>query len=166
MKEENGRACCFSGHRDLSEAECETLPLRLEGEIRRAAERGYRDFLVGGARGFDTLAAEAVVRLRDEGLPIRLFLLLPCRGQADGWSAEERARYQRLLREADGTEWISERYFRGCMQKRDRALVDRSDLCLAYLRKKTGGTAYTVGYAERRGISVLRLAEEESTTAE
>lgn len=166
MREKCGRVCCFSGHRELLLAEREALPLRLEREIRKAAEGGYRDFLVGGARGFDTLAAEAVLRLREAGLPIRLLLLLPCEGHADGRRSEERARFQRVATRADGTELISSRYFRGCMQKRDRALVDRSELCIAYLRKRTGGTAYTVAYAVRQGIRVLHLAETVGDDAE
>ena len=45
------------------------------------------------------------------------------------------------------------------MQKRDRYLVDDSSVCLAYLTRATGGTAYTVNYARRRGLRIVNIAE-------
>ena len=38
-------------------------------------------------------------------------------------------------------------------------MVDRSTVCIAYCNRKTGGTAYTVRYALRQGVTVRNLAE-------
>jgi hypothetical protein len=45
------------------------------------------------------------------------------------------------------------------MQKRNRHLVDNSSVCICYLTKPTGGTAYTVNYARRSGLQVINMAE-------
>ena len=46
------------------------------------------------------------------------------------------------------------------MHVRNRALVDASNVCIAYMTDASrGGTAYTVRYAEKKGIPVYNLAE-------
>ncbi len=46
-----------------------------------------------------------------------------------------------------------------CIVKRNRHLVDYSSACICYLNKSTGGTAYTVEYAKKRGLQIINLAE-------
>ena len=45
------------------------------------------------------------------------------------------------------------------MMVRNRYMVDRSSLCLCYLRKASGGTKSTVDYAKKAGLQLLNLAE-------
>jgi len=152
-------AVCFSGHRDIPEGEREALTVRLEAALTRLIEGRFDCFYAGGAIGFDTMAAEAVLRLRVRHPHIRLCLVLPCHGQEARWSAENRLTYDRIRDAADLVLYTSpHRYTPGCMQQRDRSLVDRSSVCLCYLAHPTGGTAYTVAYARRRGLSVINLA--------
>ena len=99
-------ACCFTGHRPAglpqSAGGMAALRLALMRVVQAACDGGVRTFLAGGAQGFDQLAAEAVLLLRD-GLPdLRLLLALPSPAQADGWSDAARARYGETLRRADG----------------------------------------------------------------
>ena len=67
------------------------------------------------------------------------------------------AEYDRIRASADFVRVLSPTYHRGCMHVRNRYMVDRSDVCICYLRTMTGGTAYTVGYAESRGLEIIRL---------
>ena len=150
--------CCFTGHRRLPAEGLRTLAGRLEAELRGLISRGFCRFCAGGALGFDTLAAEAVLALREEFSHLSLLLLLPCRDQAARWRPEEVRRYEQIKREADAVEYVGERYARGCMQRRNRALVERSDLCVCYLTRSTGWTKYTVEYAAKRGLPILNLA--------
>ena len=46
------------------------------------------------------------------------------------------------------------------MLKRDRYMVDNSDIVVAYLTKSSGGTYYTVKYANEKGVKVVNLANE------
>lgn len=79
----------------------EPLRAALLSEIQRLyAEKGVTEFYTGGARGFDTMAAEAVLKIR-EALPVRLHLILPCKGQSDRWHFAEKRRYREILKQAD-----------------------------------------------------------------
>ena len=66
--------------------------------------------------------------------------------------------YERIKALADKVVYTSQEYTKGCMHKRNRHLVDHSSVCVCYLTKKDGGTAYTVDYAERQGLEVINLA--------
>ena len=84
--------------------------------------------------------------------------MLPCRSQTRGWRQSDIEEYNHILEQADKVVYTSEDYFNGCMQKRNRHLVDGSSLCIAYLTKGTGGSAYTVKYAENNGLTVINIA--------
>lgn len=132
----------------------------LEQTIVSLYERGYRVFVAGGALGFDTMAAKAVLMLRENGYPdIKLVLALPCRSQTAGWGEGEIAVYETICSLADQVIYVSETYFSGCMHKRNRYMVDHSSVCISYMTRTTGGTAYTVRYAERAGVRVIDLAK-------
>lgn len=122
-------------------------------------EQGYRYFGAGGALGFDTLAAQAVLRLRERYPQIRLILVLPCLNQTRGWPQADTDAYEEIKRCADKVTYTSEHYFRGCMQKRNRHLADNSSACICYLTKPTGGTAYTVNYASEHGLTIINIAK-------
>ena len=154
MKE---KTCCFTGHREIEEADLPTIRERLLDAVREKISLGYRYFGVGGALGFDTLAAQAVLALKNEFPDIALILVLPCREQTRFWKKEDVAAYEEILARADKCVYTSENYFRGCMQKRNRRLVDESSACIAYLRRESGGTAYTVNYAKGAGIALTLL---------
>lgn len=130
---------------------------KLLGTLVTLIEQGYRYFGAGGALGFDTLAAQAVLRLRERYPQIRLILVLPCLNQTRGWPQADIDTYEEIKRCADKVTYTSEHYFRGCMQKRNRHLVDNSSACICYLTKPTGGTAYTVDYARRMGLRIINV---------
>ena len=44
------------------------------------------------------------------------------------------------------------------MFKRNRHLVDNSSVCIYYLTKEDGGTAYTVNCARQKGLKVVNVA--------
>ena len=149
---------CFTGHRRIDAQEALRLPAALDAVIRELYDRGARVFRAGGAMGFDTVAALKVLEVKKEFPNIRLELFLPCRDQTRKWYLYDRLVYARILRRADRTEYASDSYTPYCMLARDRELVTGSDVCVAYLKKPTGGTAYTVQYAESVGVRVVRLA--------
>ena len=124
-----------------------------------AIEQGYRYFGCGGALGFDTLAAQTVLRLREIYPEIRLILVLPCRDQTRGWKQADVAEYDRIMKAADKVTYTSEQYYSGCMHKRNRHLVDNSSLCICYLTEQSGGTAYSVNYARSQGLKIINVAE-------
>ena len=151
------KSICATGHRQIYE-DPRSLAYRIYETVLQKAAMGYTTFYAGGALGFDTLFAEAVLRARERNASIRLVLVIPCRDQAARWRECDRERYARIAAAADETVCLFERYTTGCMHARNRYMVDHSDLCLAYLVKNEGGTAYTVRYAQSHGIPVENVA--------
>lgn len=156
------RTVCFTGHRVLPTEKISEILKSLEDALVALIEQGYCYFGAGGALGLDTLAAQAVLRLRERYPQIRLILVLPCRNQTRGWPQADVDIYEEIKRCADKVTYTSESYFRGCMQKRNRHLVDNSSVCICYLTKPTGGTAYTVNYARRSGLRIINIAGPDS----
>jgi uncharacterized phage-like protein YoqJ len=48
-------------------------------------------------------------------------------------------------------------YTKGCMQKRNRVLVDSCDTLLAVFDGQPGGTRHTIDYAKKKGKRVIVL---------
>lgn len=151
---------CFTGHRTVTAQEQRFLAVWLPEQIRTLYARGFRTFYNGAAMGFDIIAAEAVLALRAECPQIRLHLLLPCRTQSRGWSVDWQKRYAVILAQADQTEILEEDrpVSRETFLRRDRALVDRSAVCIAFCKRMQSGTGYTVRYARQCGREVLLAA--------
>lgn len=151
--------CSFTGHRTIPSGMSDYLFRRIKDGVNYLYLQGVRTFLAGGALGFDALAAEAVIECRKEHRDIRLVIVIPCRDQAARWSAEQRARYERINAAADEVICLAEHYYRGCMHDRNRYMIDNSRACICYLTEQTGGTAYTVGYARSKGLKIFNLAK-------
>ena len=157
MKE---KTCCFTGHRELPEEQLPQLKQALFKVIVRLASQGVTRFACGGALGFDTLAAQMVLMVKEAFPQIELLLILPCKTQEKYWSKDEQKIYREILARADRVVFVSETYIQGCMQKRNRLLVKGSSVCVCYCTKKQGGTFYTVRYARQNGLNLINLAEE------
>ena len=156
MKE---KTCCFTGHRELPEEQLPQLKQALFNVIVRLASQGVTRFACGGALGFDTLAAQMVLMVKEAFPQIELLLILPCKTQDKYWPKEDQEIYREILARADRVVFVSETYIQGCMQKRNRLLVEGSSVCVCYCTKKQGGTFYTVRYARQKGLDLINLAE-------
>ena len=152
------KTCCFTGHREIPLEKRAEIADRLERIIISLYQQGIRVYKAGGALGFDTLAARTVLRLRENCPGMKLILVLPCLTQTKGWKPENIAEYERIKAQADKVVYISKEYTRGCMHKRNRYLVDNSGVCICYLTRERGGTAYTVNYAEKRKLEIINIA--------
>lgn len=161
------QCCAFTGHRpkkfpwgyNESDARCITLKKALADEISRLAKAGYTDFFSGMAEGADTWAALTVLALKREDPALKLHCILPCEGQADGWSASARDLYSSILVQADKVLYVNRQYQPGCMLERNRYLVDHAACLLAvYNGEQRGGTAMTVRYAKKLGRKMIVIA--------
>lgn len=160
MMNERPITCCFTGHRTVPKASEAQIRARLAAAVQGLYLQGYRRFVAGGAVGFDTMAADVVLAFRRHYPEISLILMLPCADQDAKWTSEEKAVYQKQKDEADEVILLAERYFDGCMQKRNQAMVDASSACIAYLTRARSGAGQTVRMAERAGLSITNVALE------
>lgn len=152
----------FTGHRKIPPNDLERMRYRLYNTaIKLYLEKGYRNFICGGAIGFDTEAAECVIAMKERFPDVTLSLYLPCRDQTVKWNdTEQLVKYKKILGEADSVEYISPFYTNTCMTERNRKMADDSSVCIAYRTHSGGGTDYTVRYAEKCGLRIINIGEE------
>lgn len=150
-------ACCFTGHRIMAKEFRNTLPTRLEQLVRALIGEGFSDFISGGALGFDTLAAETVLRLQEEFPQIRLIMALPCPDQTKGWTFVNQERYESICKRADVIHYVADHYSVSCMMKRNRFMVDNSSACVFYLTNQRSGTYKTVSYAMEQNLKLYNI---------
>ncbi len=152
------KTCCFTGHRVIPGQQYESIYNALKAEVISLIETGYCYFCVGGALGFDTLSAQTILELRQIYPQIELILVLPCMEQTRGWSEKDIAVYEDIKNRCNKVTYTSEHYYSGCMHRRNRHLADNSTVCIAYLTRQTGGTAFTVDYAKKQNVRVINIA--------
>jgi uncharacterized phage-like protein YoqJ len=159
-EEKRKRTCCFTGHRILPDPYLESIKKRTEAEIcELVLEKNVRYFAVGGAIGYDTLAAESLFWLRESQFPhIKVILVYPFDGFTREWTTEQRIRYNALLRKYDKVVCADIRANREAYLFRNRCLVDGSAYCISYCTRSFGGTAYTIRYARKSGVQIRNVA--------
>ncbi len=147
------KSCALTGHREISEKfDVNTVYDCLESLILD----GCDTFFCGMAQGFDLLALGCLADLKTK---YRIFIeaCIPFEGQEEHYPAEEKAQYRRLLAWCDRKTVFFESYRNGCYLARNRYMIDCADVVLAYCMKETGGTAYTVRYAEQKKVPVIKI---------
>ena len=153
------KTCFFTGHRIISPQEKNNIERALRMEILNAVNNGIDVFISGGAIGFDTMAAEQVIVMRQD-YDITLKLYLPCKDHFLNWGEGDRLKFHRISAAADSIFYVSGQPYReGCMKKRNKAMTEASDMCIAYMKNPRSGTAQTVKMAINKGIEVVNIAE-------
>ncbi len=162
-RERKQKTCCFTGHRIISKKEKQYLSNDLKEILRQKIGEGCCNFAAGGAIGFDTLAAQTVLELREDYPHIRLELILPFKGQEKRWRADQQELYHRILEQADSVDFLCEDYMSLAYHARNRALVERSSCCICFLRSGNNprsGTKQTVQMAREQGHSIINLYQD------
>ena len=155
--------CCCTGHRPNSfpfkygidrqkhSAYLRALSQKVELAI---TQYGITHFISGMAIGVDFDFAESVLKLRNK-YPVALECAIPCPNQTIKWSYADKLRYERILKSADKISLISQMYTPECMLKRNRYMVDKSEMVIAVFNGiEKGGTWYTINYAKRKNKKI------------
>ncbi len=144
--------CAFTGHRDVKD----DLDINFfEQCLQEVINKGYDTFLCGMARGFDLIAGGLVLKLKETNPQIKLIACVPCPDQEKYYSPAEKEKYEKVLDGCDEVKLLSEKFYKGCMLRRDRYMVDNCSLVFAYGRKDEGGTYYTLTYAVSKNKKVM-----------
>lgn len=154
MNDVKEKTVCFTGHRRVIHKHLEE---QLDEIVTSLAEAGYLYFGIGGAKGFDYLAAKSVLRVQERFPAIKLIIVIPCSDYYDRWMNDDKSLYFDILKKADKVRVMSDHYYRGCMQVRNKYLADNSSVCVNYLYKNEGGTAFTVEYARKKGLTLVSV---------
>ena len=152
---------CFTGHRNIPENVRPVLSELLKEILVGLYQRGARVFKAGGAVGFDTMAAHAVIDLKAAtGDPeIKLCLCLAAPDQAKSFSKYDRIIFNMIKDNSDSVIYSSDQLNGESYYARNRKLVEGSDVCVAYCTVQRGGTYYTCNRALMSGVEFINLAD-------
>ena len=153
------KGVAFTGHREV-EKYFDFSARKLYEVTESYVKRGATDFYCGMSRGFDLLAGECVLSLKKRYPHIRLIAYIPYEKQYEKMNDEEIARYMHLKDCSDEkkSKVFFPSYVPWCMTYRDDRLVEEADALIAFLRKKSGGTAYTVKkFLKKKGDEIVYI---------
>lgn len=156
-------AVCLTGNRPHKipfkegSREHELLIERMRAAVVGLIKEGYTRFITGMAPGSDIWFAECVLDLADIYPQIRLEAAVPYAGQRDRLAVAERFRYDAVISKCYKVTLLENDYTKYCMGKRNRYMVDNSDVVLVVMYSDTGGTATTRAYAEKKGKRIIDL---------
>ena len=158
IDEINFKKCCFSGYRPSKfpfalkkgNADFEVLYRNLTTTISALIEDDCRVFYTGMASGFDIIAAEVVLKFKEQQPDIKLLAVVPFEEQEKTYSNEWKSRYDAVLASCDEVIVLSREYHAGCYQNRNKYMVDNSDYVVTWYDGKQGGTRNTLNYAQKK----------------
>ena len=151
------KVCSFTGHRQIKYSHLGGISGLVDRAIEYAYSKGCREFIAGGAIGFDTVAAREVIKFRMTHRDVALVLFLPCLEQDSKWTDRQKSQYEYLLSEADEVVYVSDEYSDGCMKQRNFQLAAKADMLIAYVSRNNSGAAQTVRMARQNGIEIYNL---------
>ena len=161
-------SCCFTGYRpnkfpfELNQSNAEYI--RFENKLTDAVfslpDEGCHTFYCGMAMGFDIIAAETVLLLKKgiKNTEVRLICVIPFKGQEASFPPEWKERFNNILRNADEIIYLCEQYHKSCFQERNKYMIDNSDIVLTWFDGKSGGTANTLKYAQKKNKRIVNLS--------
>lgn len=148
--------CAFTGHRIIKITN--ELSETLKDKLIELINEGVSVFINGGAIGFDMFCAFEVIKLKKE-YPIKLKMVIPCKDQTVKWNLNQKMMYDEITYYADEVIYLKEKYEPGCMQERNRVMVEECDTLISYCKRNSGGTFYTVNYAKKLGKEVIEITD-------
>ena len=165
---EREHTCCFTGYReyklpwgsDENDPRCRKLQQQIFDAVDAVYADGIRHFICGMAQGCDLYFCELALALRQRHGYVSVEAAIPCPTQADGWPRPQQERYRRLVAACDYETLVQSSYSPGCMQRRNRYMVDHAARLIAVFDGQDGGTRRTVEYALRSGLEVVYVVVE------
>lgn len=148
----------FFGHR-LINGNLHQAEEKLEEQIYTLlCEHEYVEFLVGRNGDFDVYAASAVLRCRKKYRSDNssLVLILP---YETAEYRNNRDSFFRYYNEVEISSAASAAHPKSAIQLRNREMVDRADLILCGIERKSGGAWQTLKYAQAQGKKIINLFE-------
>lgn len=154
------KTCVFSGYRPNKlpwgyrekDPRCVIFKNRLRTCLDYLIGQGYGNFISGSALGFDTYAAEAVLKLKKQYPWLTLEMVVPFDGQANDWTDIDKVRRAHIFEQADFITHTSHVYDPKVYYRRNLYMVQKADYLLAAFDGKPGGTQMTINLAHAHGV--------------
>ncbi len=146
--------CCFAGHR--------TAPQELLKDILIAVEKLVLlseriEFYSGGMGEFDKLCERAVreIKRKYAEKEICLYLILPSYQYV--YKNEEKQYLSELFDDIFVCDASDGSYYKSMIAKRNRWMIEQSDVMIAYVLHESGGAYSSLQYARKQNLEIIRI---------
>lgn len=152
--------CCFAGHRMAPHSLLEEITHAIEDLVR---ESDAVEFFSGGMGDFDKLCEQAVrdTKKRFPEKNIRLSLVLPSYRYAP--QKEHLTYMKRLFDDIFVCDASDGAHYKAMIGKRNRFMVEESDVIIAYVLHDSGGAYATLKYAQKQRLGIILVGMKQQT---
>ncbi len=162
------KKCCFSGYRpskfpfklENGSIDYEVFLKKLKTTISALIDDDCTAFYTGMAMGFDIIAAEAVLEFKKHNSEIKLIAAVPFNEQEENFPINWKKRYRNVINACDEIVVLSDNYYSGCYQNRNKYMVDNSDYIVTWYDGLSGGTRSTLTYAQKKNHYIININTE------
>ena len=156
MKE---KVVCFTGHRPeklpcQNRGSVQTMMLKsfLYKQIYDCIQDGYTVFVAGLSMGVDMWASTIVMSFMEKYPDIKLITVSPYKAFGEDRKNADYWEYRNTIEKSSEVIYISDEYYKGCMKKRNLAMIDMSDRIIGVIKENRSGTSQTIRYAMKKGL--------------
>lgn len=144
------KACCGFGHREVSA----NITEQLDKAVLKVAEQGCIIFYTGAMGDFDSLFSSAVRKAKRSYPNIKLICVKPYMTKEINESGEYLySLYDDIIIPTE----LADIHPKSAIPKRNRLLVDWSDIVIGYIKRQYGGAYTAIKYAQSLKKEVIIL---------
>ena len=163
------KSLCFTGHRKVpgrGYGEWQGIPEIVSAVILSSYQKGFRNYYCGGAIGFDTIAAYAVIAAKKVYPDIKLIMVIPFKNQPCKWPPDPQAKYNETLAQADSVIFVDKEcgltdignYSAAKMFLRNEYMVNKCNAVVACISNTaTSGSKHCILYAKSKNKPILTI---------
>lgn len=146
--------CCFAGHRCVPQCLLKEVMIIVEDLIQSSDQLV---FYSGGMGDFDKMCEQAVRDMKKKypEKEICLYLVLPSYQYAP--KNEERQYMSKLFDDVFVCDVSDGSHPKAMIGKRNRWIVEQSDVMIAYVKHENGGAYASLQYAQRQNLKIIRI---------
>lgn len=164
VKPDREKTVSFTGYRlsQLYKTKDDPLILNsiadtLDLTIAELFKAGYTTFLCGMTEGFGLMAADAVLKFREQEQRVELWCISPYIGQEAGYCAKDKKRYRQIFDQANECIYTSYEYHKYTYQDHTDYLVENASQIVCYFDGQHGTVKHTVTQAIKAEIPIINV---------
>lgn len=152
MNDKKIKACCGFGHREVFENISEQLYIVLL----QIAEQGCKTFYTGGMGEFDKLYMSEIRKIKRQYPEIKLICVKPYMTKEISENGDYLLSiYDDIIIPSE----LADIHYKSVITKRNRLVIDWSDIVISYVKRKYGGAFEAIKYANKQNKAIINLAD-------
>lgn len=144
------KACCGFGHREVFE----NISDKVYIAVHNVAALGCRVFYTGAMGEFDDIFSSAVCKAKNENTDIRLVCIKPYLTK-DIIAKTDFINY--MYDDIVVPTELADVHYKSVITKRNRIMIDKSDIIMIYNIRDYGGAYQALKYAESKNKTIIRI---------